>query len=320
MVPVVDLLPDTLPTDRLTATGMPKPELRAELRKIDDVRNIGTVLLPWVQAAITIGLAIWIGNPIGYLVAIIFMGPVFARFAIVGHEAAHKLLFTNKRLNDVVGRWLIAYPAFVPLEVYRRGHFAHHRDEFGPDEPDMNLYVGYPITRRSFARKLLRDAVGISGWKNLKPLLTSMISGSTRKIALKILLAQVVIFAVFAVIGHPLLYLVLWLVPWMTSWRVLNRLRAIAEHGGMQRSDDRRETTHHVEQSWFANFWLVPLNTGWHLAHHVDMGVPWRRLPDLHAELVAAGWVTSEIRYPNYRSLWKALMARPADGVPAERS
>jgi enoyl-CoA hydratase len=28
-----------------------------------------------------------------------------------------------------------------------------------------------------------------------------------------------------------------------------------------------------------ARFWIVPYNTGWHLAHHVDMGVPWRNLP-----------------------------------------
>src|SRR5690606_41028651 len=68
-------------------------------------------------------------------------------------------------VNDVVGRWLVAYPAFVPLEAYRRSHFAHHKDELGPNEPDMNLYVGYPITRSSFRRKLWRDARGSSGWK-----------------------------------------------------------------------------------------------------------------------------------------------------------
>src|SRR3546814_2894587 len=81
------------------------------------------------------------------------MGPVLARFAIIGHEAAHKMLFTNKRANDFVGRWLLAYPAFIPLEAYRRGHFAHHKEEFGASEPDMNLYRGYPITPASFRRK-----------------------------------------------------------------------------------------------------------------------------------------------------------------------
>jgi fatty acid desaturase len=51
---------------------------------------------------------------------------------------------------------------------------------------------------------------------------------------------------------------------------------------------------------------MVPYNTGWHLAHHVDMGVPWRNLPRLHAELVRSGWVTEAIEYPSYRAFWRA--------------
>ena len=90
-------------------------------------------------------------------------------------------------------------------------------------------------------------------------------------------------------------------------WRVLNRLRAIAEHAGMRRSDDRRQTTHVVRQRPWARFWIVPYHTGWHLAHHVDSGIPWRRLPELHRELVAAGWVTPALEYPNYLTLWRAL-------------
>jgi fatty acid desaturase len=95
----------------------------------------------------------------------------------------------------------------------------------------------------------------------------------------------------------------------MTQWRVINRLRAIAEHGGLEAGSDRRVTTHNVKQGWVARFWFVPYNTGWHLAHHVDMGIPFRNLPAYHAELERSGYVTEAITYPNYRSLWKALSA-----------
>jgi len=74
----------------------------------------------------------------------------------------------------------------------------------------------------------------------------------------------------------------------------------------MVRSKDRRETTHVIHQSLLARYWMVPYHTGWHLAHHVDMGVPWRNLPALHDELVASGWVTPDIEYPSYRSFWRA--------------
>lgn len=311
MVPSPDRLPDVLPTARLTGTGMPVPELRAELRHIDDRRNVGSVLLAWGQVLATVGGAVWISHPLAYVAAIVLMGPAFARLAILAHEAAHKLLFTNKTANDLVGRWLLAYPAFVPFDIYRRSHFAHHKEEFGPNEPDMNLYVGYPVSTASFRRKLLRDAVGISGWKNLKPLFLALKSPAARVVALRIFAAQAGLLAGFWLAGRPELYPLLWLLPWMTSWRILNRLRAIAEHGGMERSRDRRRTTHHVRQSKLASFWVVPLNTGWHLAHHVDMGVPWRNLPRLHAELVKAGWVTPPLEYPSYRALWRALAAGP---------
>ncbi|MEO6318492.1 MAG: fatty acid desaturase family protein [Acidimicrobiales bacterium] len=312
MVPPAEVLTDVLPTERLTASGMAVPEVRAELRRIADLRNVGTVVATWAQALGTIGLAVWIGHPLAYVAAFLLMGPAFARFAILGHEAAHKLLFTNKRWNDAVGRWLVAYPSFVPLDGYRRSHFAHHKDEFGPNEPDMNLYNGYPITGASFRRKLVRDARGSSGWKNLKGLLLALQSPTARTFAVRILAMQVPLVVAAILVGRWWLYALLWLGPWLTSWRVINRLRAIAEHGGMMRSKDRRQTTHHVRQSWLARFCMVPLNTGWHLAHHVDMGVPWRNLPKLHAELEAAGYVTTELTYPSYRSLWRALRARPA--------
>lgn len=320
MVPVDDRLPQVLPSDRLLESGKPVPELRQQLRQIDDVRNVGSVLLCWAQPAAIIAGVVWIAHPVAYLVAIVLQGASHARLAILGHEAAHKLLFTNKRANDIVGRWLLSYPSFVPFEAYRRSHFAHHKEEFGPNEPDMNLYVGYPITRASMRRKLWRDARGSTGWKNLKPLFFALRSSSSRGVATRILAVQLVLLVLATAAGRPELYLGLWLVPWMTSWRVLNRLRSLAEHGGLARSSDRRRTTHHVEQSWLARSTIVPFNTGWHLAHHVDMGIPWRNLPRFHAELVDAGYATADLTYPNYRALWRALASRPEPASPGQAS
>jgi fatty acid desaturase len=79
----------------------------------------------------------------------------------------------------------------------------------------------------------------------------------------------------------------------------------------MTASKDRRVTTHNVRQHWLARLWFVPYNTGWHLAHHVDMGVPWRHLPAFHEELRRAGYVTSELTYPNYFALWRAACSAP---------
>ncbi|MDH3679464.1 MAG: fatty acid desaturase family protein [Acidimicrobiia bacterium] len=315
MVPDRSALPtDVLPTDRLLANGKAVADIRAELRKIPDRRNAVTVAWLWFETIGTIVLAAWLAHPLAYLAAFVLMGRALVRFNILGHEAVHRTLFTNKRLNDFVGKWLLSYHAWVPFELYRRGHIDHHRDELGPAEPDTGLYTGYPITRSSLRRKLIRDASGQSGWKILKGLLRGVRNVRTRPVAVRILGAQVVLLAIATAFGRPELWLLLWFLPWMTLWRVINRLRAIAEHGGMTRSKDRRETTHHVRQGPVARFFMVPYKVGWHLAHHVDMGVPCWNLPKLHDELVAAGWITPDYVWPSYRALWKALSSRPETG------
>ncbi len=311
MLPDPSLLHEALPTQTLNERGRPVGALRDDLRRIPDVRNAFHVAGLWVQSAGVIALALWTHHPVAWVAAFFLMGRAHARFSILGHEAAHRLLFSNRSLNDWVGTWLVAYPGFVPLVAYRRGHMAHHKEEFGPNEPDMGLYAGYPITRASWHRKLRRDAFGNSGWKNLKALLLAFRSPTARSVAARIMAVQAVIFLGFAVAGYPLAWPLLWLLPWMTVWRVLNRLRAIAEHGGMQRSEDRRLTTHHVRQGFWARFWMVPFNTGWHLAHHVDIGVPFSHLPRFHDELVKAGWIDPRLEYPSYWALWRRASSRP---------
>lgn len=311
MRPDESLLTDVLPTDRLGPTGRPLGDLREELYRIPDARNWLHVAGAWLQSVGFIALAAWWGNPIGWVATFLLMGRAFARFSILAHEAAHRLLFSNRKLNDWVGAWVLGYPAFVPLEAYRRGHMAHHKEEFGPNEPDRMLYAGYPVTKASWRRKLRRDSTGNSGWKNLKGLLLALRSATARPVALKILAWQVALFVGLGIAFGWWVYPVMWLLPWMTVWRVLNRLRAVAEHGGMDASPDRRLTTHHVRQSLWARFWMVPYNTGWHLAHHIDIGVPFSKLPKLQKELERAGYVTSGLEWPSYMELWRHASSRP---------
>jgi fatty acid desaturase len=319
MVPAPCARPDVLPTDRLLANGLCRPELRSSLRRIDGDRNALSVAWVWALVAAVIGGAVWLGDPVVYAAAFVVMGALYARLAILTHEAAHRLLFTNKRVNDRVGRWLLGYPAFIPIDLYRRGHISHHRDELGPEDPDLAFYGGYPSGVRAFSRRLVRDALGVSGWKNLRPLVASLGKNRFRRLGASILGVQAVLWAaMWAATGRWWVYPLLWFLPWMTEWRVMNRLRSIAEHGGMARGSDRRVTTHHVRQSWLARLWLVPYHTGYHLAHHVDMGVPWRNLPRFHAELERAGYVTPALTYPSYVALWRALAtgSREATGGP----
>jgi fatty acid desaturase len=317
MLPDPAILPDVLPTERLNARGVARPPVRAELRRIPDVRNAVTVVGALLQTAGVVAAAGWVGTWWAYLAAFLVMGRGHCQLNILGHEAAHRLLFSDRRLNDLTGRWLLGYPALQGMLSYRRAHMAHHRDEMGPDEPDAGLYAGYPISRDSLRRKLTRDLFGVSGTKNLIALshVARRRSAGGHE-ARQVIAVQLVLLGAAVAGGHPLLYPVCWLLPWMSLWKVSNRLRAIAEHGGMTRSGDRRLTTHVIRQTPLARLLIVPYNTGWHLAHHVDIGVPFRHLPRFHEELVRSGWVVPGLEYPSYLALWRRL----ASGAPRDRT
>jgi len=301
---------DTLSLGNATDDVMPDGRLvssrRDALRQIPSVRNGLSVVSVFVQTAVLIYLAVHFG-PITWLPVFVLMGRAHAQFASLMHEAAHRLLFRNRTLNDFVGRWLIGYPAFTNTDAYRRVHMAHHREEFGPNEPDIALYANYPISAASWRRKLVRDAQGRTGLRLLRDQLRGARSevAVVRQTLFKILAVQAVLIVAAIVAGYWWVYPLFWLLPYLTVWRVINRLRSVAEHGGLKASDDRRIATHSVEQHWAARFFLVPFNIGFHLAHHVDAGVPFRNLPKYHQMLTSSSYVQNQ--YSNYRSLWAAL-------------
>lgn len=307
LVPSLDDLAKVLPTETLNERAMARNPLRSELRRIQNVRNIGTVAWALVVSFGVVVAAGWVHTWWAYLAAFFIMGGSHARLNILGHEAAHRLLFRNQRANDWVGRWLLAYPTFQALIAYRRAHFAHHRDEMGPNEPDLGLYAGYPIAADSWRRKMKRDITGISAYKNFRSLANAAKNRNSE--AWSIIGVHVTFIAATILWERPIVYVV-WIGSWSSLWRISNRIRSIAEHGGMVRSDDRRLTTHVVRQSRLAQMWMVPYNTGYHLAHHVDMGVPWRNLPRLHHELVAAGWIGSDHEYRSYRDFLRHAVLR----------
>ena len=312
------------PNHKILANGHPDQEFRADLRRISNVRNAISIASIYCQAGIIFWIVLTLNNPLIYVVAFLLIGRTHAQLLALMHESAHRLLFSNRLLNDFVGRWILGYPSFTNTDGYRRVHMAHHRQEFGPNEPDIALYANYPVTRASFWRKMRRDAFGKTGWRLLRQQLRDAVQTETvnsetvrsetvhsaavrYNTQRKIFAFHLIAFLASVLILNPYIYVGLWLLPYLTVWRVMNRLRSIAEHGGLRADSDRRVTTHSVRQHWLTRFYFVPFNLGWHIAHHLDAGIPFRSLPEYHKQLRLAGFVSDAYEYRNYRQLWRAL-------------
>lgn len=301
-------------TDLLRADGRPRPGFRARLRRINNGRNTATVASVLLAPILIVVVFDRIDSWWALVPAAILMGLVQTRMYILHHEAAHRLLFSNRRINDVIGINVLGWlPLGTGTHHYRRGHANHHRDEFGPNEPDFLLYSFYPILRDSMIRKLRRDATGVSAHRMLRPRFTGLADREHRALSVRFFAGQLFVFALFFLADVPWLYLVLWVLPYLTWYQVQNRLRAIAEHGGMTRSPDRRQTTHHVDQHPIARVLIAPYSVGYHLAHHVDSGVPFRNLPQLHRALLDGGYLDHASTWPSYSALWKSLIRTPSE-------
>ena len=305
------VLPRVVDNGFIAPDGRAFPSTRTELRRIPSLLNAWSVFFMYAQNVAIIAIAIRMNHPIVWIISFLLMGRMHAQFASLMHEAAHRLLFKNRTANDWVGNWLLGYPVITSTPAYRRVHMAHHREEFGPDEPDIPLYANYPIERASLRRKLIRDLTGRTAAKLFRNQLRGFTSPDerVRYTLWRMTAVQVVIAGMFTAIGHPWLYLILWVLPYFTLWRVINRLRSIAEHGGLRADNDRRITTHTIAQHPLARFYLVPYNIGFHLAHHVDSGVPFRNLAKYHQLLRDANYIDEATEYSSYPALWRSISA-----------
>jgi len=313
MVPDASVFAPIDGNDKILANGHPTSQWRTELRHIPNFRNALSIASIYVQTFGIIWAALALHNPIIYVIAFLLMGRAHAQLLALMHESVHRLLFRNRKLNDFAGRWLLGYMSFVNTDGYRYVHMAHHREEFGPNEPDIPLYANYPITRASFWRKMRRDGLGSTGFRMLRGQFMSIFKTDPQQLNTqrKIFALHFALLTISVIFINPWVYVMLWLVPYITVWRVMNRLRSIAEHGGLRADSDRRVTTHSVKQHLFSSFFFVPFNLGWHIAHHTDSGIPFRSLPKYHRQLRASGFVSDAYEYSSYLAIWRALRSRP---------
>ena len=88
-------------------------------------RVVGAVVAGQTGAVLT-ATVVW--SPWVWPITFVLMGRAHAQFASLMHEAAHRLLFRKKWLNDFVGRWLLGYPSLTNVDGYRRVHVVLQRE------------------------------------------------------------------------------------------------------------------------------------------------------------------------------------------------
>jgi len=299
------------------------------LLQIQDWRGWFSIGLNWAIVFASFAMVAWAPNPLTILAALFLIGARQLGMAVIMHEAAHRTMFKDRRLNDLVCNWLAAYPVWAEIAPYRRYHLVHHAKTGTPDDPDLGLVTPFPITKASFRRKIWRDLSGQTGWKQFLAVLRRDL-GTSRKKNMRnlgmsagerpdvgwrklvpVALSNAVLLGILAAFGHPALYL-LWLAAWFTTYRLVTRLRSIAEHALALDTEDPLRNTRTTLARWWERLLLAPNRVNYHLEHHLLMSVPHYHLPRMHRLLKERGALAGALVNHGYRGVFQEAASKTA--------
>ncbi len=213
---------------------------------------------------------------------------VLLNFLYAGqHEMSHWTVFRTRALNEWFGR-LFGFVLFYPRDFDQIQHGAHHRHtqewardgELGRDRYSMATYLlwllgpSYWYTRW---HRIVRFGLGIV----TEPYIPAARRAEVIREARFHLLgyAGIAVASVAAGSWAAVLY---WLAP-MLATKAAHQLQNTIEHLGLPHAPDTLANTRSTRTNAVLR-WLC-WNMQFHTAHHAFPGVPFHRLPRLHAML-----------------------------------
>lgn len=275
------------------------------LSKVDGLRSVVTIATEYLIFAVAISAAIWANHWAVYVAAIGLIASRQHALGVLFHEAAHYRLFKSRKLNDWISDFFLAFPMGISTSLYRKYHGEHHRfvnDE--DDDPDRvavhddddwkwpkNKWVGMML--------FMRDLTGLSvlglnklvwarwsPWPHLVPGLMKNAKHQPSRGDMFRFVLWVTIVATTLLVANAWFYLyLLWIVPSATVLVAIFRLRALAEHYGIEETHELNHSRT-VLTSWWERILIAPHNVNYHLEHHLFPSVPFYRLDQLHQMLM----------------------------------
>lgn len=287
------------------------------------VMTFGTVAYSWEY------LPTW-GKVLMCALALAILAGRQLAMAILMHDASHHSLFKTKWLNTHLTDWLCARPIWNDVSKYRPYHLKHHAKTSQPDDPDLGLVKKFPITQSSLFRKFFRDLNGQSGLKFLagrvlmdlellewsvsndpKPILRGdrsnlELAKNLLKNSSGMLISNAAIFSALWASGHPKLYL-LWPLAYITPFPLFIRIRAMAEHAGLETSHSALSNTRTTRAGWLARALVAPIHLNYHIEHHLMASVPHQKLARMHQMLREREYVDAP---PSYLDVIRSLLKK----------
>ncbi len=262
----------------------------------DNFTNFIYLFLDYLLIALSIALSIYYGNFFVYSLAILIISSRMRALENLLHEASHRKLFKNRRLNDIAGMILCAFPVFNSFYAYRISHGQHHQ-HLGDIQldPDHIRYEALKIESalsnpKAFMKKIARIIFLIDMPKFiLGTIQPFMFNHETPKH--EVIARAIFYFVLFSLLTYFTIwkyFILYWIVPYFSVFQMIRFLSEITEHGKLY------QNTHSVYKMSRNNichpivaFFLYPHVDNLHLLHHLLPNVPHYVAYRLHNDLMS---------------------------------
>lgn len=298
------------------------------LSKIVNKKAFLSLFLDWLFVALIFIICARYPNPLIIVISMILIARTQLALALLMHDASHFRLFSNRKINDYTAQFLCCGPIFFSLYSYRNNHLKHHKNPLASDDPDITLIGGYPITQKSFLRKILRDLSGLSyfkfihyflygahkrkinmtGKKNI-PIHSEIAYFGKTTIFSSIFISNILLILILIYFDQFYLYFILWILPSITFLQLLLRIRGIAEHAGYQPNENQSLNARTIINPW-QTFFFAPHNVNYHIEHHLYVAIPFYNLPKAHQLLISRNKIPKDNFYTNYLDIISELIIK----------
>jgi len=258
-------------------------------------RTALAIAVDWLVIAITIAICVKTDSWLLYIPGIAIIAGRMHALAVLVHDFAHYRFIRNKAVSDWVADLLLTWPLLGTFEGYRRNHIGHHRYLNTDKDPDWSLKLGskeftFPQEMRFAVLNLLGYLVGVSSVRDFVGLAKRLYKEDESSIAYKLLRVgyYAVAATILTVLGAWHGFLVYWVVPYVTLFFMFMYIRSVSDHFGSTMDYSHELTSTRTVIPYFWETWFfAPHNINYHLEHHLYPSIPFYRLKELHAVLMA---------------------------------
>lgn len=290
------------------------------LRTRSDVMGWYLVIHAWVVIGASMALFISLPNVLTFIIAFVVIGGRQLGLAILMHDASHRLLFKSKWLNDIIGGYLCGDFIGADISLYRPYHLSHHQNTQQENDPDLSLSQAFPISKKSFKRKLIRDFFGITGYyRRLFQFKTAFDKKECPQPGFKTLLVRekrffisnLCLFVLLVLLKVWWAYFILWVLPLLTWYQLISRIRNIAEHAVVGDKDDPLRNTRTTYANLLIRILWSPYWVNYHLEHHLFVFTPCWKLATAHQYLKANGFLEKMEVEKSYGEVIRKATSKP---------